>query len=136
MFRAWDPLLNRIVAVKRLRSGFEARPDELARLAAEAEAIATLRHPGIVQIFDIGEYDQQPFFAMEYCGGGSLAARLAGQPLGAREAAQLVRQLAIGVAEAHAHQLERLLEATHHAPHERVGGAVLVVGVACDDPIV
>ena len=53
--------LNRLVAVKMIRGGSQARPDHFARFRIEAEAVARLRHPNILQIYDIGEADGLPF---------------------------------------------------------------------------
>jgi serine/threonine protein kinase len=68
---------------------------------AEAEVIAKLSHPNIVQVYDFGVHQEQPFFALEYCAGGDLKARLAGVPLEARPAAELVAQLADAMEQAH-----------------------------------
>ncbi len=86
--------LNRQVALKVLLAGAHARPDELARFRGEAEAVAQLRHNNVVQIHDIGTHDGLPYFALEYCDGGSLADHTEGQPQPPREAARLVEQLA------------------------------------------
>ncbi len=99
-YRAWDPDLKRVVAVKTLRAA-AADEAEIARFRTESEAIARVRHPNIVQIFDVGDSDGQPFFAMEYCAGGSLADRLKAAPLPPREAARVVEQIARGVDAAH-----------------------------------
>ncbi len=99
-YRAWDPDLKRVVAVKTLRAA-AADEAEIARFRTESEAIARVRHPNIVQIFDVGDSDGQPFFAMEYCAGGSLADRLKTAPLPPREAARVVEQIARGVDAAH-----------------------------------
>ena len=91
-YQAWDPLLKRIVVVKTLRAS-DADEGDCARFRSEGEAIARVKHPNIVQVFDVGEQDGQPFFAMEYCAGGSLANRLDGTPLPAKEAARVVEQI-------------------------------------------
>jgi WD40 repeat protein len=93
--------LNRLVALKMIVSGQHAGPAGLARFRAEAEAIACLHHPNIVQIHDIGEQDGQPFYSMELMEGGALADRLNGVPLQARSAAVLVAILAEAVQAAH-----------------------------------
>lgn len=73
VYEAWDTQLRRLVALKRLRSGIDATAEELGRMRAEAEAIAKIRHPNIVQVFDVGEEDGFPFMAMELCHGGTLS---------------------------------------------------------------
>jgi hypothetical protein len=92
-----------VVALKMILSGAEAGAAEVARFRVEAQAVAGLQHPSIVQIFELGEHDGLPFMVMEYCEGGSLAKRLGEQPMKARDAARLVRLLARAVAHAHAH---------------------------------
>lgn len=99
-YRAWDPDLKRFLAVKTLRAA-DAGEMEIARFRTESEAIARVRHPNIVEVYDVGEEDGQPFFAMEYCAGGSLAERLKTSPLEPREAAHYVEQIAAGIAAAH-----------------------------------
>ncbi len=71
------------------------------RFLAEAEAVARLQHPNIVQIHHIGEADGLPYFELEYIDGGSLDRRLDGTPWPARRAAELIESVARGVAEAH-----------------------------------
>src|SRR5262249_27366640 len=66
---------------------------------------ARLAHPGIVQIYEIGEHAGEPFFSLEYCGGGSLDCHLAGQALPPRVAARLVETLARAVQHAHEHAI-------------------------------
>lgn len=102
VYLAHDPRLNRLVAVKVLRH-HGAKPEDIARLRAEAEAVARLRHPHIVQIHEVGEQDGMPFLVLEYVNGGSLAQRLKGQPLPPRAAAQIL--LLLAQAMAHAHQV-------------------------------
>ena len=93
--------LKRLVAVKMIRSGSEARADHLSRFLVEAEAVARLRHPNIIQIYDIGEADGLPFVALELLDGGGLDGRLAGNPQPPREAAELMVTLARAVHVAH-----------------------------------
>jgi len=104
VYEAWDPKLKRRVALKRLKAGVDATADELLRMRAEAEAIAKIHHPNIVQIYDVGE-DRWPYFAMEFCNGRSLEKRLAGQPLDPRVAAELVRKISLGIAAAHENRI-------------------------------
>jgi WD40 repeat protein len=93
--------LNRTVALKMILSGGHASAQELARFQTEAEAVARLRHPHIVQVYEVGWVDRRPYLALEYVDGGSLAQRLTGTPLPARPAARLVEALARAVHEAH-----------------------------------
>jgi serine/threonine protein kinase len=72
---AYDPLLDRKVALKLLRSELtpaEDGTDARARLKREAQAMARLRHPSVVTVFEVGEYEHQVFLAMEYVPGGTL----------------------------------------------------------------
>src|SRR5262245_8084471 len=101
VYRARQVRLNRAVALKMILAGRHAGAEAAARFLAEAEAVAKLQHPNIVQIFHIDEHDGFPFFEMEFVGGGSLAARLDGTPRPPCEAARLVEMLARAMAEAH-----------------------------------
>lgn len=103
VYRAWDRRLNRPVALKLLLAGAYAGPEERERFRREAEAEAGLRHPNIVQVYDVGELDGRPYFTMEFVEGGSLAQRLATAPLSAGQAARLVASLAEAVQAAHDH---------------------------------
>ncbi len=93
--------LNRHVALKMILHGAHAGAEGLARFRAEAQAIARLQHPNIVQVYAVGEQDGLPFFALELCPGGSLAQRFAAGPLPAEAAAGLVSRLARAVHAAH-----------------------------------
>jgi serine/threonine protein kinase/WD40 repeat protein/Tfp pilus assembly protein PilF len=101
VYWAWQTGLNRNVALKMIRAGAHARPQELARFHTEAEAVARLQHPHIVQIYDVGQQGACPYMALEYVDGGSLARRLSGTPWPARAAAQLVETLARAIGYAH-----------------------------------
>jgi serine/threonine-protein kinase len=101
VFRARHLRLNRLVALKMLLAGDYAGPADRARFQREAEAVAGLRHANIVQVYDVGDQDGRPYFTMEMVEGGSLAAKLAGLPQPAREAASLVAVLADAVGAAH-----------------------------------
>ena len=93
--------LNRLVALKMILAGDLAGPEAAARFLAEAEAVARLQHPQVVQIFRIGDHDGRPFLEMEYVEGGSLADRLDGRPWTPAAAARLVESLAGAVHHAH-----------------------------------
>jgi tRNA A-37 threonylcarbamoyl transferase component Bud32 len=101
VYKARQRHLNRVVALKMILGGARAAPDERARFLTEAEAIAAVKHPGIVQVFDFGTHDGLPFFSLELCEGGSLADRLTAGPLPAREAARLVELVARAAQTAH-----------------------------------
>ncbi len=93
--------LNRPCALKMILAGAHAGPEAVGRFVAEAEAIAQLQHPNIVQIHHIGETGGLPFFELEYLAGGSLDRRLDGVPWLPKQAAWLAEQLARGMSEAH-----------------------------------
>lgn len=101
VYRVRHLQLKRVAALKMLLTGQYATPAELARFMREAEAIAALQHPNIVQIYDIGEVDGRPYFTMELVGGGSLAQKLGGVPQPAREAASITEALANAIHTAH-----------------------------------
>jgi serine/threonine-protein kinase len=100
VYRARQLGFNRVVALKMIRAaGGEA--GERARFRVEAQAVARLRHPNIVQVFDTGEADGCPYFSMEYLEGGSLADRARAEPLPPRRAAEVVEALARAIHHAH-----------------------------------
>jgi tetratricopeptide (TPR) repeat protein len=93
--------LGRLVALKMVLSGAHAGERERKRFHAEAGAVAKLKHANIVQIHEIGDVDGRPFFSLEFVDGGSLADRLTGTPLPAREAATLLIPIARAAQAAH-----------------------------------
>jgi hypothetical protein len=101
VYKARQISLKRLVALKVILAGEHAGPDEVARFREEAEAIARLQHPHIVQIYEVGEQDGHPFFSLELVEGGSLAQHLHGTPLPPQRAAQLVETLARAIHAAH-----------------------------------
>jgi tetratricopeptide (TPR) repeat protein len=101
VYHARQLRLNRPCALKMILAGAHADPESTVRFLAEAEAVARLQHPNVVQIHHIGEADGLPFFELEYVAGGSLDQALDGTPRPPREAAKLVEALALAVAEAH-----------------------------------
>jgi WD40 repeat protein len=101
VYKARHLALKRTVALKMVLAGGHAGPRELARFRIEAEAVARLQHPNIVQIHEIGEANGQPYCALEFVEGGNLARVIDGKPLPAREAARLVEALARAMQLAH-----------------------------------
>jgi WD40 repeat protein/serine/threonine protein kinase len=101
VYKARHVKLDRLVALKMILNGEHAGPQELARFRAEVLALARLQHANIVRIYDVGEQDGRPFFAMEYVDGGSLKDHLDGTPLPPREAAGLIETLARATHAAH-----------------------------------
>jgi tRNA A-37 threonylcarbamoyl transferase component Bud32 len=101
VYKARHLKLNRLVALKMVLAGAQAGPEDLLRFLAEAESIAQVQHPNIVQVHEIGQHGRVPYFAMEYVAGGSLAHRVKGEPLEAGQATRMVEMLARGVQAAH-----------------------------------
>jgi WD40 repeat protein/tRNA A-37 threonylcarbamoyl transferase component Bud32 len=101
VYKARTLRLNRPVALKMILAGEHAGREAAVRFLTEAEAVARLQHPNIVQIFHIDQHGGHPFFEMEFVGGGSLADRLDGKPRPPGDAARLVETLARAMAEAH-----------------------------------
>ncbi|HKI32549.1 MAG TPA: serine/threonine-protein kinase [Gemmataceae bacterium] len=101
VYKARQAKLGRLVALKMILSGGHAGEADLSRFRTEAEAIARLQHPHIVQIHEIGEHGGLPYFSLEFCAGGSLEKKLAGTPLPPKEAAALVQTLARAMQAAH-----------------------------------
>ena len=101
VYRARHLRLNRTVALKMLLAGSYAAREESERFQREAEAVAALCYPNVVQIHDIGEVDGRPYFTMEFVEGGTLAHQIQGVPQPAHKAAALVATLAQAVQAAH-----------------------------------
>jgi serine/threonine protein kinase len=101
IYRARHCDLDRIVALKMLRAASQPSGKALARLRAEAAAVARLHHPNIVQIYEVGEHAGQPYLSLEFIPGGSLRERLDGTPHHARDAAALLETVARAVDAAH-----------------------------------
>lgn len=101
VYRAYQPQLERWVAIKILRPAEAGDKGFLARFRREARAIAALRHPNVLTIYDYGEEGGIAYIVMEYVAGGTLKARLTHQPLEWPEAATLI--IPVGRALAYAH---------------------------------
>ena len=102
VYEGFDPKLRRSVALKVLREAGPHVTDLFIRFRTEAEAVAQLQHPHIVQVIEVGEDDGIPFVALEYLAGGSLHQRIAGKPQPPYAAAEWVETLARATAHAHA----------------------------------
>src|SRR5262245_8670463 len=76
VYKARHLKLKRTVALKMMLAGKHARPHELARFRTEAEVVARLLHPNIVQIHEVGEADGHPYLALEFVAGSSLASKI------------------------------------------------------------
>src|SRR5262249_45657059 len=100
VYRARQLGLGRLVALKMILHN-RTSEDDLARFQAEAQAVARLRHPNIIQIHEVGEHQQQPFSSLEFAGGGSLDRLIQGCPPPARDVAVLIRTLALAADHAH-----------------------------------
>ena len=105
VYRARQVFLNRPCALKLILAGAHADPVAAVRFLGEAEAVARIQHPNIVQIHAMGDAGGLPFLELEYLAGGSLDRVLDGTPWPSRRAAALVEALALGVAEAHRLQI-------------------------------
>lgn len=105
VYKARQRALQRIVALKMFRNWGQASQKQTARFRAEADLIAHLQHPNIVQIYDVGEVAGKPYFVLEYVPGGNLAQHVNGTPQSARLAAQFVEILARAVQAAHANNV-------------------------------
>ena len=101
VFKARQQRLKRTVALKMILSGRLADEADVVRFQREAQAAASLRHPGIVAVHEVGEYDGHHYFTMEFIDGPSLSDRLREESLPPRRAAEIVRQVAEAIEYAH-----------------------------------
>jgi serine/threonine protein kinase len=101
VYKARQTGLNRLVALKMLRAWDGASGNASARFYREAEAAGRMRHPNLVQIYEVGTHASLPFLSLEYVEGGSLAEHLTGVPLPIRPAVALMETLARGMHYAH-----------------------------------
>jgi serine/threonine protein kinase/Tfp pilus assembly protein PilF len=103
VFRARQKRLNRIVALKVISLGQCASEAHLKRFRREAEAAASLDHPGIVPIHEVGERDRSCYFSMQFIEGGQLDEVVRSTPMSIRQAAELIAKVARTVHYAHEH---------------------------------
>jgi WD40 repeat protein len=101
VYRAFDPRLQRAVALKVISQGCHSHPEDCLRLRREAEAAAHLQHANIVQIFDFGEQDGVTYYALELIEAGSLGERCSDRGWSDREAAEMLAVIAEAVEYAH-----------------------------------
>jgi tRNA A-37 threonylcarbamoyl transferase component Bud32 len=101
VWKARQSNLNREVALKMIRAGALASPDEIARFLREAEAAANLQHPNIVAIHEVGEHQGQHYFSMDLVSGRDLGALITEGPLAPQRAARYVKIIAEAIHFAH-----------------------------------
>ena len=101
VYKARQSKLRRTVALKLIKSGALANPHDLQRFQVEARAAARLSHPGIVPVYEVGVFENQHFYTMEYVAGGSLSRLYRDKPVVARRASKLVQKLAEAMHYAH-----------------------------------
>ena len=101
VYKARHRILKRTVALKMILAGSHSSGPALQRFLAEARAVAHLQHPGIVQIFDMGQHEGLPWFSLEFVDGADLHRSLDGKPRDARSSAALVEQVCRAMQYAH-----------------------------------
>ena len=97
VYRARDKRLDRVVALKFLGAAQADRPGALERFRREALAIAALNHPNVAVVYEIGEWDEEPFLALEYLPGGTLRDRIRGRESEVDEILRIANQLGAGL---------------------------------------
>ncbi len=106
VYRAQDTLLQRPVTVKVLRGELAADEDVVRRFRREAQAAASLSHPNIVGVYDVGRQDDIHYIVMEYVQGKTLKEEIAERgPLPAEEAVRIARQICEALRHAHTHHI-------------------------------
>lgn len=103
VFKAHHRRLDRIVALKCIRSGKDAEPVEISRFENEVKALAKLNHPSIVQVFECGYFEGYYFYSMQYIEGSTLEVRLARDESQIQDAVRLMINVASAIAHAHHH---------------------------------
>src|SRR5262249_24346614 len=102
VYRAYQPDLERTGAVRVLQA-ISPDVDTVARFRHEAQAIARLRHPNIVDVYDFGEFQGTPYMIVEFVPGGSLSSRMSNGPLDRASTLRYLRGIAAGLDYAHGH---------------------------------
>jgi tetratricopeptide (TPR) repeat protein len=103
VYRARERSLDRTVAIKRVRDGALADDDAIWRCLKEAKAVSRLNHPNIVQIYRVSDSGQEPFIALEFVEGPTLAQRIGGTPLAPRLVGMIAAAVARAIQHAHEH---------------------------------
>jgi len=103
VYKATQTDLERPVALKMILASHLAAPESLERFQEEARAAAGLTHPHIVAVYEAGQIDGQPYFAMQYIAGSSLSQRIRSGPMSPEEAARTVLAIAEAVDHLHRH---------------------------------
>lgn len=101
VYKARQPRLDRIVALKMVIQGQLDSEADVQRFKSEAEAVAKLDHPGIVPIYEVGEHEGRHYFSMAYVEGKSLANVIANSPMAPRDAAKILSKVADAIHHAH-----------------------------------
>ena len=102
VYRASDPRLKRDVAIKVLPAAFAQDPERMRRFEFEAQAAGRLNHPNVLSVYDLGVHDGSPYLVSELLEGESLRERLRAGKLPPGRALDYARQMAGGLAAAHA----------------------------------
>ncbi len=101
VYRAFDPSFNREVAIKVVPQEMMRNLKILARFKRELKMIASLEHPAIVPVYDVGEENGQPYYVMRYMSGGSLRRWLSNGKLSLQDTADIIERIALGLEYAH-----------------------------------
>ncbi len=101
VYRAFDPSFDREVAIKVLPREMLHDPQFRSRFEREIKLVASLEHPSIVPVYDVGDVDGQPYFVMRYMPGGSLSDLIAKGNFSVEDTARVIEKIALGLAYAH-----------------------------------
>ncbi len=101
VYRARDPRIGREVAIKVLPSGFAGNEDHLRRFLQESRTLGGLNHPNLVTLFDVGEFEGNPYLVMELLEGDTLRQKLTGKPLAPKRVVEIAKAVAEGLSAAH-----------------------------------
>lgn len=133
VFRAYDTKLRRVVAIKTLLGSLGQDPDVVARFGREARACARLRHPNIVALHHVGEYQGLPYLVMDYIHGDTWSEAMKSQRPTAREAADIVKQVAEALNHAHRAGITHRDVKPHNVMIDAMGRPLLMdFGLALD----